>query len=208
MSDPQENVKDAPEDGTNKAADANETNPAGTDTERRVGNPLTMIGIFASIAEGAGAAVLPLIDQSLHATFIWFLIGFPTLLVILFFITLNINHLSLYAPGDYRNDMAFIASTLITQKYANDIAKNIDDIEDFIKNVGETINDTDSGGARELGVLGTSDTQELVNAKISDIKMKLEETKTTAYQSTQITKDIQKLSRNPKKLMQYLVDTR
>lgn len=73
-------------------------------------NPLTIIAIFAGIAEISGTTVLPLIDASLQSTFIWFVMLFPVGLVAAFFATLNWNHSVLYAPSDFRNDDAFLAA--------------------------------------------------------------------------------------------------
>jgi hypothetical protein len=77
------------------------------DNFKKVENPLTVIAIFAGIAEVASAVALPNLDSCIQSTFVWFLIGFPTLLVLLFFITLNFNHSVLYAPSDYREDSGF-----------------------------------------------------------------------------------------------------
>lgn len=74
-----------------------------------VKNPLTIIAIFAGIAEVSGAVVLPFLSEGNQWIFIWFLMGFPTLLVILFFWTLLRNHKVLYAPSDYVNEEHFMA---------------------------------------------------------------------------------------------------
>lgn len=73
-------------------------------------NPLTIIAIFAAIAEISGTIVLPFIAPANQATYVWFLIIFPILLIILFFITLNFNHKVLYAPSDYQNEDNFLRS--------------------------------------------------------------------------------------------------
>ena len=67
----------------------------------RIKNPLTIIGLFAGIAEVAGTAVLPLVSTELQKFFIWYVMGFPILLVVLFFFTLNRNPKVLYAPSDF-----------------------------------------------------------------------------------------------------------
>lgn len=72
-------------------------------------NPLTIIAIFAGLAEISGTIVLPFIDKANQGIFIWFLIIFPALIVILFFLTLNFNHRVLYAPSDFRNEDNFLA---------------------------------------------------------------------------------------------------
>lgn len=73
-------------------------------------NPLTIIAIFAAIAEISGTVVLPFIATANQATYVWFLITFPILLILLFFITLNFNHRVLYAPSDYQNEDNFLRS--------------------------------------------------------------------------------------------------
>ena len=71
-------------------------------------NPLTIIAIFAGIAEVSGTVVLPFIAQQNQSLFIYFLIFFPSLLVLLFFITLNFNNKVLYAPSDYKDETNYI----------------------------------------------------------------------------------------------------
>lgn len=73
-------------------------------------NPLTIIAIFAAIAEISGTLVLPFIAPQNQAVYVWFLIVFPVLLIILFFATLNFNHRVLYAPSDYQNEDNFVKS--------------------------------------------------------------------------------------------------
>ncbi len=75
---------------------------------KKISNPLTMIGIFAGIAEVAGTVVLPLVSGDLQRIFIWYVIGLPILLVVLFFITLNFNTSALYAPGDFKDEEHFM----------------------------------------------------------------------------------------------------
>lgn len=71
-------------------------------------NPLTVIAIFAAIAEISGTSVLPFISNENQSLYIWFLMIFPMFLVSAFFITLNINHRALYAPSDYKDERNFV----------------------------------------------------------------------------------------------------
>ncbi|MGH9462075.1 MAG: hypothetical protein ACRD1X_12710 [Vicinamibacteria bacterium] len=71
-------------------------------------NPLTVVGVFAGLAEVSGAWVLPKLPAEIQGDFVWFVMLFPGLLVVLFFLTLNFNHKCLYAPSDYRADEAFM----------------------------------------------------------------------------------------------------
>lgn len=79
---------------------------------KAVNNPLTIIAIFAALAEVAGTVALATVDKSLQQTFVWFVMAFPTLIVILFFATLNFNPKVLYAPSDFRDEENFL-NTLV-----------------------------------------------------------------------------------------------
>lgn len=76
----------------------------------RISNPLTIIAIFAAFAEIAGTVSLRLVDTSLRGIFVWFVMLFPVLLVVLFFLTLNYNPKVLYAPRDFRDEQNFITT--------------------------------------------------------------------------------------------------
>ncbi|MGF1733589.1 hypothetical protein [Photobacterium kasasachensis] len=73
-----------------------------------VKNPLTVIAMFAAIAEISGTVVLPFVDKENQELYIWFLMLFPSFLVAVFFLTLNFNHKTLYAPSDYQNEDNFL----------------------------------------------------------------------------------------------------
>lgn len=72
-----------------------------------VKNPLTVIAIFAGLAEVSGTVVLPFLQKETQETYVWFLMAFPCLLVLLFFVTLLVKHYVLYAPSDFRDDKLF-----------------------------------------------------------------------------------------------------
>jgi hypothetical protein len=71
-------------------------------------NPLTIIAIFAGIAEVSGTIVLPFVDKVNQTLFIYFLISFPVILVLFFFVTLNFNNKVLYAPSDYKDEQNYV----------------------------------------------------------------------------------------------------
>jgi len=75
---------------------------------QKVDNPLTIIAIFAGLTEIADTAVLPFVTAANQSIFIWFLMAFPSALVIIFFGTLHFNPKVLYGPGDYRDDRNFL----------------------------------------------------------------------------------------------------
>lgn len=74
---------------------------------RTIKNPLTIIAIFAGIAEVSGSAVLPFLSIANQSDYVWFLMIFPILLISYFFLTLNFNHKVLYAPSDFRDEETF-----------------------------------------------------------------------------------------------------
>ena len=92
-------------------------------------NPLTIIAIFACIAEISGTIVLPLLENNNQSVFMWFVMIFPILLVILFFFTLNYQHSVLYAPTDFSDQKEFrLLIQLKNQKFANPITDPVDSI--------------------------------------------------------------------------------
>lgn len=106
---------------------------------KKIKNPLTVIGLFAGIAEIAGTTVLPLVSEDVQNIFIWYVMGFPVLLVILFFITLNFNPKVLYSPSDFSDEKNFM--TLLTQitKAVDDVITVSPDIEEQLKPVETAI---------------------------------------------------------------------
>ncbi|AKB74055.1 hypothetical protein MSLAZ_0794 [Methanosarcina lacustris Z-7289] len=93
-----------------------------------VSNPLTIIAIFAGIAEVSGTLILPFISVSSQETYIWFLMFFPTLLLICFFFVLYTKHVVYYAPSDFRDDEAF-----------EKLAKDLKEVDEHVKKLDEQI---------------------------------------------------------------------
>lgn len=62
-------------------------------------SPLTLIAIFAGIVEASALASLPFLSEASQMIYTWFLVGFPFFLTVLFFLTLNFNHQTLYQPA-------------------------------------------------------------------------------------------------------------
>ncbi|WLG83777.1 hypothetical protein PSH97_22150 [Pseudomonas cucumis] len=76
--------------------------------KKRITNPMTIIAIFAALSETSAAVSLPFLDYEERALYVWFLISFPFYLLFLFFVTLNFNYRSLYAPSDFEKEEHFI----------------------------------------------------------------------------------------------------
>lgn len=117
---------------------------------RFIQNPLTIIAIFAGLAEIAGTTALALVDKDLQIIFIWFVMGFPLILVALFFITLNFNPTVLYAPSDFEDERNFLRILASKRKLSEDvdlITKQIEitqsKISERLKNDLQEVKDAD-----------------------------------------------------------------
>lgn len=61
-------------------------------------NPISVIAMFAALCEASATTVLPYLDDENRQVYLWFLIVFPSALVVMFFLTLNFNNKVLYGP--------------------------------------------------------------------------------------------------------------
>lgn len=73
-----------------------------------VRNPLSVIAIFAGIAEVCAAVVLPILDGEAQHRFMNFVMFFPCALVGIFFFVLWFKSRVLYAPADYQTDESWL----------------------------------------------------------------------------------------------------
>jgi len=107
-----------------------------TEKVKLISNPLTIIAIFAALAEINATVSIGLVDKELQQTFIWFVILFPTLLIVLFFVTLNFNTKVIYAPSDYKTDESFQKMLLSDPKPDKEINFDKDIIRKTIQELG------------------------------------------------------------------------
>ncbi|MEN5057614.1 hypothetical protein [Sphingobacterium kitahiroshimense] len=107
-----------------------------TEKVKSISNPLTIIAIFAALAEINATVSIGLVDKELQQTFIWFVILFPTLLIVLFFVTLNYNTKVIYAPSDYKTDESFQKMFLPGIKPDKEINYDKDIIKKTIQELG------------------------------------------------------------------------
>lgn len=75
---------------------------------QKISNPLTIIAIFAGLAEVASTVALAVVDKEVQLLLVWFVMLFPVFLASLFFVTLNFNPQVLYAPSDFQNEENFL----------------------------------------------------------------------------------------------------
>lgn len=143
---------------------------------KAVNNPLTIIAIFAALAEIAGTLALKIVAPELQATFVWFVMGFPALLVILFFLTLNFNPKVLYAPSDFRDEQNFLNTLGGVRQLSGDLTEVQNQLE-AIKTqiIDETV--------KQIGVAGESQVarlSQIVDSRIESVKERVETTRESA----------------------------
>ncbi|MBU2887647.1 helix-turn-helix domain-containing protein [Gilvimarinus agarilyticus] len=95
----------------------------------RVSNPLTIISIFAGLAEIMATTALLKLPIELQGIFIYFVMGFPTLLVILFFIVLVFKNKALYAPSDFTNQEHYLELNDLKRSIETNVSAAFDSIE-------------------------------------------------------------------------------
>lgn len=81
----------------------------------RISNPLTIIAIFAALAEIASSVALITLPERTQVIFVWFCMLFPSMLVFIFFIVLYRKPKVLYAPSDFKDESNFIS--ILDDKY-------------------------------------------------------------------------------------------
>ncbi|MEN5159703.1 hypothetical protein [Achromobacter spanius] len=99
---------------------------------------MTIIAMFAVIAEVSGTIVLPLLHAEVQQIYVWFLMIFPTLLVALFFYTLHTKRDALYGPGDYNDERNFM-SLVRPANQAEVALKNLGDIDEGVAAEAQSI---------------------------------------------------------------------
>ena len=90
----------------------------------KVSNPLTIIAIFAGIAETLATVALVQLPPEIQSIFVYFVMVFPSAIVLLFFCVLYFKNTVLYAPSDFENQNHYLE--------ANQIKENINDELDKI----------------------------------------------------------------------------
>ncbi|RJX40891.1 hypothetical protein D3P09_02395 [Paenibacillus pinisoli] len=95
-------------------------------TNTRIQNPLTVIAIFAGLAETAGTIVLIGLPIEIQRVFVWFVMLLPVLLIVSFFMVLIFRHRVLYAPSDFSNEQYFMDLHESKQKLS-EVAKAIEE---------------------------------------------------------------------------------
>jgi len=81
----------------------------------KVSNPLTIIAIFSGVAETIATVALVQLPLAIQEIFVYFVIAFPSGIVVLFFAILYFKNTVLYAPSDYDNQSHYLEANKIKQ---------------------------------------------------------------------------------------------
>ena len=136
---------------------------------KAINNPLTIIAIFAGLSEIAFTTSLGLVEKSLQNIFIWFVMGFPTLLIVLFFLTLNFNSKTLYSPSDYKNEENFVNaqnSSIKITSIIKQLIQQINELRQKIDQQSETQN-------KSIRLEKPDNFKEIIDAELIDINSRL-----------------------------------
>ncbi len=125
----------------------------------RVKNPLAMVALFAAISEVAMSFVITKLSDKLQEIFIWFVMGFPTILVFIFFFILYHKPAVFFSPGDYKKEELYVSSI--------GLSKTDDAIDQRIRKLEDTL--TSLQGLFEKGKLGSS-----AQAEYSEVQRMIE----------------------------------
>lgn len=103
-------------------------------------NPLGIIATFATLSEAFGTVVLKFLPYNIQIIFVWFVMIFPIILVISFFILLYKRPIHFYSPDYYTDDEHFLRA--INAYYSQVSNSNMpDDVKEDILQSIEHIND-------------------------------------------------------------------
>lgn len=107
----------------------------------KVQNPLTIISIFAGLAEIAGTVVLIGLPLEIQRVFVWFVMLFPSILVVIFFIILSKIPDVLYAPSDFSNEDNYMQIRLRKRAYRDfeAVEKSKEELKEIVSNLDESI---------------------------------------------------------------------
>lgn len=143
---------------------------------KAITNPLTIIAIFAALAEIAGTVALSLVTPGLQVTFVWFVMLFPSFIVLLFFLTLNFNPKVLYAPSDFKNEENYLQAMYGVSK----LQGNLEIIEQQLEAAKTQILKEAEGRISSTSAEQMEKLKGIINSQLSLVKSEINSTKESA----------------------------
>lgn len=140
---------------------------------KAVNNPLTIIAIFSALAEVAGTVAIKLVAPELQHTFIWFVMGFPVLIVLAFFFTLNFNPKVLYAPSDFKDETNFVN---VLSGVKQEVSLNLEEVNVQLEKAKERILNDITQQAGKIGEKERQNLETVVNKQLATVQSSLDST--------------------------------
>jgi len=94
----------------------------------KVSNPLTIIAIFAGLAEALATIALVQLPPEIQSIFVYFVMAFPSGIVVLFFYVLYFKNTVLYAPSDYADQNHYLEANQIKESVSERIEEIFNDL--------------------------------------------------------------------------------
>ncbi|MFA1562951.1 winged helix-turn-helix domain-containing protein [Aliivibrio fischeri] len=94
----------------------------------KVSNPLTIIAIFAGLAETLATVALIQLPGEIQEIFVYFVMAFPTCIVLLFFWILYHRNVVLYAPSDYQNQDHYLEANNLNEQLTEQVDRVFESI--------------------------------------------------------------------------------
>ncbi|GLR04427.1 hypothetical protein GCM10007906_20150 [Vibrio hyugaensis] len=94
----------------------------------KVSNPLTIIAIFAGVAETLATVALIKLPLEIQSIFVYFVMAFPAAIVLLFFFVLYFKNTALYAPSDFENQNHYLEANQIKESVGTQLDKIFADL--------------------------------------------------------------------------------
>jgi len=114
---------------------------------KKISNPLTIIAIFAGVSEAFATGALAILPVDVQKVFVYFVMLFPTMIVVLFFLVLYFKNWVLYAPSDYENQDHYVNINQETMK--SSVMLELQSFVDKIKSEGANISNETAEKVKE-----------------------------------------------------------
>jgi predicted Rossmann fold nucleotide-binding protein DprA/Smf involved in DNA uptake len=129
----------------------------------KVSNPLTIIAIFAGVAETLATVALVKLPLEVQSVFVYFVMVFPMVIVLLFFFVLYFKNIVLYAPSDFDDQNHYLQANNLKEK----VDHQMDEIFASINKRGVKLSQEDLDRAKSE--LAKTITKETMPARMADI---------------------------------------
>jgi DNA-binding transcriptional regulator GbsR (MarR family) len=115
----------------------------------KISNPLTIIAIFAGVAETLATVALVNLPSEIQNIFVYFVMAFPAGIVLLFFWILYFKNTVLYAPSDYDNQSHYLEANKLKENVAKNVTDQVDQIFSEINKSGVRLTQEEISKAKD-----------------------------------------------------------